>query len=1093
LLVHTALITAALASNQGYYRQPTLRGDTIVFVAEGDLWRVSVQGGTATRLTTHPATEGEPELSADGTRVAFSAAYEGASEVYVMPVDGGQPQRMTALGLDSLPTGWTQDGRVLVATRALSGLPDVRLAAVDGQRAPEPLPLSQASNGSYGTDGTLFFTRLPFQGSHTRRYRGGTAQDIWTLPAGAPEARNLTAEHPATDRDPVFDGGRVYFLSDRDGTMNVWSMLPDGTDPRQHTRATELEVRELAVDQGRLLYRQGADLYLMDLASGEARLLPIGLDSDFDHMREQWVEDPFSWITGASLSADGSEVVITARGQAFVVPTERGRLVTLQEPGVRYRNARFLRDGSLLVASDAPGEVELYRLPGNGVGAPERLTTDGHVLRRDAVPSPTGRHVAHTDQDFGLFLLDLQSRTNVEIDRNEIERPGDLAWSEDGRWLTYTVIAPNLAPTVRLYDTVTRTRLEATTDKASSYSPTFSHDGDWLYFLTDRRFETVVRSPWSPLWSEPFFDEPTVIMALALQPGLRPPFAPPDELHPEPVPAEPEDEKERKRARRKAPAGGVEIEADGLVARIVPVPVPGGNRSQLQAGLDRLFWLQSSADPDPVSDLMVLELEHEAEPRVLVRDVRGYELSADRKRLLVARRDGLYVVDATFAPGGELGEHELDLSGWQLSVSPREEWRQMFEEAWRLERDYFYDPKMHGVDWPAVRLRYRPLLDRVTDRSELSDLVAQMVGELSALHTFVFGGDFRRGDDTEVRPASLGADWVVDEAAGGWRITRVWQSDPDRPELRSPLARVGAEVAVGEVITRIDGVPTLSVPDPALLLRGKAGQQVLLHVSGQVPAKGRKRGGPAQREVVVVPLAPGEAGDRRYHEWEHTRRLEVEQRSQGKIGYIHLRAMGAQDMADWMRGYLPIFARDGLIIDVRHNGGGNIDSWILERLMRKAWMYWSQRVGRAPLWNMQYAFRGHLVVLCDEFTGSDGEAFAEGFRRLGLGEVIGTRTWGGEIWLSMSNVLVDGGIASAAEFGVFGPEGAWLIEGHGVEPDQVVDNLPVATFRGQDAQLEAALAHLQAKIAAEPIVLPEVPAHPVHGSATPPAAPPAPR
>jgi len=372
------------------------------------------------------------------------------------------------------------------------------------------------------------------------------------------------------------------------------------------------------------------------------------------------------------------------------------------------------------------------------------------------------------------------------------------------------------------------------------------------------------------------------------------------------------------------------------------------------------------------------------------------------------------------------------------------------------------------VDWPGMLARYKPVVARVSDRAELNDLISQMVGELSALHIFVRGGDVRKGKDNIV-PASLGAVLARDDTAGGLKVTHVYRSDPDYPERLGPLARPGIEVREGDVIEAVNGVSALSVSDVSILLRDQVDRQVLLRVK---PA-----GGGAGRDVIVKPISPEREADLRYDEWEYTRRLQVEEAAKGEIGYVHLRAMGRGNYAEWARNYYPVFKRSGLIIDMRHNRGGNIDSWILEKLLRKAWFYWQPRVGE-PYWNMQYAFRGHMVVLVDQNTASDGEAFAEGFRRLGLGKLIGTRTWGGEIWLSSSNFLVDKGIATAAENGVYGPEGQWLIEGHGVDPDIVVDNLPVATFGGRDAQLDAAIRYLQDLIGKEPVAVPPPPPYP---------------
>ena len=453
----------------------------------------------------------------------------------------------------------------------------------------------------------------------------------------------------------------------------------------------------------------------------------------------------------------------------------------------------------------------------------------------------------------------------------------------------------------------------------------------------------------------------------------------------------------------------------------------------------------------------------------LTGDVKSFEMSADGKKLLVEKEDDLYVIDATVAAAVDLAKKDVSLTDWTLTVNPREEWKQMFAEAWRMERDYFYDPNLHGVDWKAVRKKYEPLAERVASRAELADLIGQMVSELSALHIFVHGGDVRKAEDV-FPPSSLGAVLTRDDEAGGYRVDHIYQTDPDRPDRAGPLSKPNVNVKEGDVIMAVNGAPALDAADLGVLLRRKAGQQVVLRIK---PAAGEPR------NVVVTPLDAEAAADLRYDEWEYTRRTEVEESSKGQIGYVHLRAMGGEDFGAWAREFYPAFTRQGLIIDVRNNEGGDIDSWLIGRLLRKAWFYWSNRVGKAPMWNMQYAFRGHIVVLCNENTASDGEAFTEGVKRLNLGKVIGTRTWGGEIWLNGDDYLVDKGIATAAEFGVYGPEGAWLIENHGVDPDIVVDNLPHATYQGEDAQLKAALAYLRKEIKEHPVEPPSQPPFPI--------------
>jgi tricorn protease len=1080
------LATAAELSTNGavgYYRFPAIRGDVIVFGAEGDLWQVARSGGVASRLTSHPADESYPAISPDGATLAFSAAYEGPTEVYTMPLAGGSPVRRTFDGGGARVVGFGPDGALVYATRRYSTLPDTQLFLLDLRTgARTPVPLAQAADGSWTPDGrTLFFTRLPFQGSHTKRYRGGTAQGLWKLPPDAAEAVPLTADYAGTSKNPLWWNGRVYFLSDRDGAMNVWSMDENGRDLRQHTHHQGWDADQASLSNGRIVYKLGADLRLLDLASDRDEPLEIGLSSDFDQERETWVRKPVDYLSSIALSPKGDRVALTARGQVFVTPAKPGRLVEVtRRTGVRYRRAAFLPDGKGLVAlSDQSGEVELWTLPANGVGQPEQLTRDGTVLRWEAVPSPDGKWIAHHDKDRRLWLWSVEKRTNTLI---ATSRPGDvqdLAWSPDSRWLAYTAPAANQLGQVFLYRLEGGTTTPVTTDRFDSGSAAWSPDGEWLYFLSDRNLKTLVRSPWGSRQPDPFLAAPTEVYAVALKKDGRFPFAPPDELHPEePKKDEKKEEasakgdaekaeKKEKNGQKTGPAAAqtppkpVTIDLEGLSTRLYKVPVPPGRLDALRTDGQRLYWLSVDNSFEPKRTLQALAIGREKpEIKTVMEGVREYQISADGKKLLVRKEkeNDLYVFDAGDKAPEKLEESKVDLSRWTFSFDPREQWRQMFVEAWRLERDYFYDRGMHGLDWPKVREKYLPLVDRVRSRDELSDLLAQMVSELSALHIFVAGGDRRKGTD-EVEVASLGAELARDAAAGGWRVARIYAADPDLPQALSPLRRDGAGIEEGDVIESVNGVATLSVPDPAALLRNQAGRQVLLHVKAKAGAA---------RDVIVSPMTGQEAGNLRYDDWEYERRRRVEEKGKGAIGYVHLRAMGGDNYAEWARDYYPVFRRQGLVLDVRHNRGGNIDSWILGKLLRKAWFYWQDRVGD-PTWNMQYAFRGHMVVLVDHWTASDGEAFAEGFRRLGLGKVIGTRTWGGEIWLSSSNVLVDNGIATAAEFGVYGPEGQWLIEGHGVEPDIVVDNPPRATFDGKDDQLDAALRHLEERIREQPV------------------------
>ena len=1077
--------TGAEHTHRGYYRGPTLHGETIVFTSESDLWTVSIHGGTAQRLTTAPGTEEMATISPNGKTVAFLANYEGPGEVYTIPLTGGLPERRTWEG-SVAPAGWSPDGRLLISTQRYSTLPGDKLALIDAQGKREILPLAEAAEGTYSPDGkTLFFTRWTRQWSETKRYKGGFAESIWRFD-GTHEAMPLTADYEGTSAHPMLWKDRVYFLSDRDGIMNVWSMDTDGHHLKQESHQKVFDVQTASISDGRIVYASGADLWLLDLAAGSEQAIPITLQSDFDQMREHWVKKPLDYLTEVHLSPDGSSAVFTARGEVFVIPAKPGRDVKVaSNSGVRYREARFLPDGkSIITLSTESGETEFWKYPANGVGAPEQWTRDAKVLRWDGIPSPDGRWLAHTNKDQELWLYDIQAKQEKRIAQSMNGDIGDLSWSPDSKWLAYAETAGNSFQQIKILNVDSGKIKILTSDRYNSGSPVWSSDGKWLYFLSDRSLETTVPAPWGPREPEPHFDRTVKIYELALTPGLRSPFLPDDELHKDGKEIEKQDEKksddkkdekksddkkeEKKDDKKEEQKVEVKIDFTDLAARVTEVPVHAGNYGNLQATEKRLCWSSAGDEMGAHTTLQCVDVSNKGDgPDTVLREIRGFEISRDRKKMLVQQNENFFIFDSDVKDAtGARAKSGIDLSRWSIVTNPREEFRGLFLDAWRLERDYFYDRNMHGVNWPAMRDRYLPLVDRVADRDELNDVIAQMVAELSALHTFVRGGDARQPSD-HIDVASLGARLRRDEKAGGFVVEHIYEHDPDLPNQAPPLAKPDSTVKEGEVITAIDGTDALSVPDERVLLRGKAGTQVLLRVKNE---KGEGR------DVLAVPISAHEDADMRYAEWEYTRRVAVDKQSKGNIGYVHLQAMGSGDINQWAREFYPVFNRQGLIIDMRHNHGGNIDSWLLEKLIRQAWFYWQDRVGN-PTWNMQYAFRGHIVVLCDHETASDGEAFSEGFRRLKLGKVIGMRTWGGEIWLSGSNVQADNGVATAAETGVYA-DGKWLIEGRGVEPDVVVDNLPHVTDAGEDAQLDAALKELEQEIKADPRPVPPPPPHP---------------
>ncbi len=1145
----------------GYYRMPAIHEDTIVFTSEGDLWTVTSTGGIARRMTSHHGMEQDAVISPDGSTVAFRAQYQGGNELYTMPIDGGLPTQHTFDGWTSTPVGYTNSGSILFSTSLYSTIPNRQLVALDPTtRKVDRIPIEQAVDGVFSNAGeTIFFARLG-QGSNTKRYKGGTAHQLWKYDGSntANEAVYLTADYPGTNNHPMWWNGRVYFATDRDDTMNIWSMNEDGGDLQQHTHHIGWEVKGPALHNGRIVYQYGADLRLFDIQTNADSMIPITLETDFDQMREKWISNPFSYLNDFNISPEGDKVVMTARGEIFVAPHKDGRITHVtRQPGVRYRQASYMPDSDeLIVLSDESGEVELWTMADDGSGEHTQLTNDADILRWNALPSPNGKWIAHTDKNYKLWLYDVEAKTNTEIDKAPGWNIGGLAWSPDSHWLAYTWPMNNGYSQIRVYDLDEETHTGLTTDRFNAYAPAWGPDGKWLYFASDRVFRSSVRSPWGVWQPEPVFDKTTRLYALALQDELRSPFASENELTraAAKAKAKAEEDKKKKKTEDKdepkeeekteespeedkedaeedesgegdeddgdEPGDGdqegdgdesddegvdkaddddaegddevdkktVLIELDGIQSRIHDVPVGPGNYGGLFVAGGALYFTDSGSMGNRSQSLKAIKLSNEDPKATTVADgAGGGVLSANGKKLLIRKGNALYIVKANGGKANLNDDSKVQLNGWAFPLTPREEWRQMFTDAWRLERDYFYDKNMHGVDWPAMLKRYEPLVDRVSDRIELADALAQMVSEVSALHIFVYGGDSRSGTDN-IQASSLGALLTKAPELGGYRIDRIYRADPDYPSLRSPLDHLDQDIDEGDVITAVNGINALSVRDIGELLRNQAGKHVLLDILEADDDDDEEEedddedlddddGDDDLDQYIVRPITSNQLFQLKYHEWEHSRRTTVDDASDGDIGYIHLRAMGSGDIATWTRDYQSAFTKRGLIIDVRHNGGGNIDSWILNRLVREAWFYWQGRAGD-PYWNMHGAFRGHMVFLCDENTGSDGEAVTEGFRRLGLGKVIGKRTWGGEIWLSSSNRLVDGGIATAAEIGVYGPEGEWLIEGHGVVPDMDVDNMPHAAWKGEDTQLDTAIKHLQALIADDPRDVPAVPTYP---------------
>ncbi|MBU1984781.1 PDZ domain-containing protein [bacterium] len=1083
------LVTTVRAEDQlGYYRWSTAYGDQVVFVAENDLWTAPLPGGMARRLTTAPGEERYPLFSPDGKWIAFGGTYDGNMDVYVMPAEGGEPRRLTYHPSTDYPTGWTPEGRISFRSLRDPG-PGVwrgYVVSLEGSY-PEPLPIDEAGLITFEPGGD----RVAYnQGVSNyigygwwKRYKGGMATEIWVGSLKTHDYRNVT-NSDGNDTSPMWWEGRIYFMRDNDARMNIHSMKPDGSDIQQHTFHTEWDARWPTLADGKLCYSLGADIWVFDIAKNETRKIDITLPSDMLLARDKFVS-PDDYTDDGALSSDGKRLLIAARGEMFTAPTERRGVIRQisHTVGAREKSVSFMPDDKEILAwSDHEGEEALYLYPADRIGDPKKVADGASGWNFPASVSPDGKWAVYGDCHRALQLVDIKTGKTTGIDSSSWEMD-NYEWSPDSRYIAYTAVNTTddfgATAAVRVYD-VNEKKIHAVTDPLfSCFTPTWDPQGKWLYFISARYMNPYgSANDWSFI-----ILEPDQIFGLALDPETMSPYAyyedgtPPDKEKDgkdEKKDDKKKDEEEKEDEEKKAVE--VKIVWDGLQDRLVKFPVEPGNYFGLWAIEGKLYFAASKPrgwrpQKDDDEDGAVLKLFDVKKTKTsdVMSGVQAYTLSGDRKKIAVRTKDGFQVMDAGATEPPEPDKDDKDaglhLEDWIYDVDPRVEWRQIFDEAWRLERDFFYAPNMHGVDWKAQREHYGSLLNRIRTRDELNDLIGQLIGELSAGHTYTWGGDTEKSRSVGVGLLGIDASRTPE---GFYRIDRVLKGESWDPKRTSPLTQVGMNVKDGEYLVAVDGMPTSSVSNYLQLLNNKAGRVITVSINDRPSLEGA-------RKLVVKPM--GSENDLRYWDWVYGRMQYVREHAGDDIAYVHLSNMGSDGLEQWMKEYYTQADKKALIIDVRHNGGGNIARWILNVLERDVWSWGTARNGmryRSP----GSGFYGHIATLCNGGTGSDGETFSEGFKRLGLGKLIGERTWGGWVGIRGDKPLLDHGTITRPEFTGWGKEGTWLIEGPGVYPDVEVVNHPKQVLEGRDEQLDYAIGHLRDLMKKEPKVKPPMPPFP---------------
>ncbi len=1034
-----------------YLRQPTLHGDTVVFVSDDDLWRASVHGGVAQRLTAGLSEPATPCLSPDGRWLAYIGRDEQHPEVYLMPASGGPARRLTWLGPDTLVRGWTPQGHILFVSTW--GQPFFRnhqaytIAPEGGM--PQPLQLGQVNHLAFGPGAARIIGRNTADPARWKRYRGGTAGHLWIDADGSGHFRRM-AELQGNLSCPMWIGERVYFVSDAEGVGNIYSCRPDGSDLRRHTDHDATYARHAQSDGRRIVYQCGARLWLLDPASSAPRALDIEVPSARTQAARRFV--PADAHLGAmQLHPAGHSLALDLRGKLFTMPLWEGAVSQHGVgDGVRYRHGQWLADGRTLIAvSDASGEERLELHDG---GAPRALDWDcGAVDSLRA--APVGTRVAIATHRNQLWLGDTASGACMQVDHSDAGRCEDLAWSADGSWLAYSIQVSARQRAIKLCEVASGTCTLVTQPEFRDYSPSFDPQGRWLYFLSLRTYDPV----YDAVQFEMSFPRAARPYLVALQAGGNAPF----EREPKGLKEEDKDDAADKPA-AKAP---LRVDLDGIAQRIAAFPVVEGRFGKLAgAAQGKVLWTVLPIEgqqgrgghKESTGRLEVFDFDSQ-QADTLMDKADDFQLAADHTTVLVRdgrrlraiavdhrqeRRDGAGDSDTPSRKSGW-----IDLQRVRVSVDPRAEWRQMLREVWRLQRDHFWVADMSGVDWPAMLRRYEPLLPRVATRAELSDLIWELQGELGTSHAYEADGDHRR--PPQVALGHLAADLRLVPADGSFEITRIVRGDAWDAQADSPLHAVGVEARVGERIVAINGQPVSRERPPQALLVHQAGCKVELTLASGIGAAA------TQRRVLVTTLT--DEVPARYREWVERNREWVHRQSGGRVGYLHLPDMMADGFAEFHRYFGAECDRDALIVDLRYNRGGHVSELLLEKVARKRIAYNVPRWGRTMPYPEESA-AGPVVALCNEHAGSDGDIFAHGFKLMGIGPLVGTRTWGGVIGIWPRTLLVDGTETTQPEYSFWFRDVGWGVENHGSDPNVEVDNAPQDAAAGRDRQLETALA-----------------------------------
>lgn len=1084
------VLTGIASAQTKLLRFPDIYGDRVAFTYGGDIWTAPSNGGTAIRLTAHPGMEVFAKFSPDGKWIAFTGQYDGDEQVYVIPATGGVPRQLTFYpakgpltprwGWDNQVYGWTKDGKRIIfkSLRDSWSLPIARLysVSVDGGPA-EALPMPEAGSGDYSPDGSrIVYSPQSRDFRSEKRYSGGQANVLYIFDVNTNEAKRIT-EGPRPTRDPMWIGDTIYFDSDRDGHFNIYGYNVANGRTTQVTRSKQWDVRWPSSDnQGQIVYEMEGELQVLDVKSGKTTPISITVPDDGLARRPSRISAANN-IESYELSPKGERALFSARGDIFTAPIEKGPTRNLtHSSGAHDKWPSWSPDGSQIAfISDLSGEEELYVVAQDGSKPPQQITSGGTGMRYQPEWSADGKMLAFGDKDGKIFVVTLADKKMTEIVDAPRGQIRDYVWSPSGNFLAFSFATNgNGFSQIHIWSAADGKVHRVTDEMFNSFNPAWDPQGNYLYFISTREFAPQI----SNIEFNYATNRDSYIYALALRKDVKHPFPPESDEVAVTKPKEdgtPTGEaKKEGEAPEAKPAGPpppktLVIDFDRIENRVARAPIAADNYGGLAVkpgfliyGVGPAFYYGRGGDRPAQLKLYSLKDRRET---TLVDDGAGYAMSRDGSKVLVRQGPGFAIYDAT--PQGDKSRKPVSTAGLMVDRVPAEEWNQIFNEVWRRYRDWFYVPNMHGYDWVALREQYKPLLKYVAHRSDLNYVISEMIAELTVQHAYVEGGDFQI--PPRPRVGLPGARFELDKQSGRYRISKIFEGENEEDIYRSPLREIGVNVNVGDYVLAIDGEELKSNDDPYRLLRNKADNPVSLTVNSRPTMEG-------SRTISFRPVT--DEGNLIYLDWVTRNRKRVEEATGGRVGYIHIPDMGANGIREFIKWYYPQIDKEGLVVDVRANGGGNVSRMLIERLRRKLLGINYSRTDDIGNTYPDGVFIGPMVALLDQNSSSDGDIFPYMFREAGLGPLIGKRSWGGVVGINNRGALIDGGSIFVPGSALANSKGEWIIEGHGVDPDIEVDNDPASEIAGRDPQLERGITEVMAKLK-NPVKLPGRPAPPV--------------